>query len=120
VRWRGGRDNTLALARCTHRLLKPRRPPWRERDGAPGRQFRQVRRFRRKECRSPDHGSATTSIVPTHLTRDLTRRPAGAAAENRPAGKVGAEQALRHAPRWCAHLTTIHRQIVIVGCGASV
>jgi hypothetical protein len=26
VRWRGGRDNTLALARCTHRLLSPVAP----------------------------------------------------------------------------------------------
>ena len=89
VRWRGGRDNTLAPARCTHRLLSAIAPRCGSATVPRGWLFREVTRFRRKASRSPDRWSATTAIVPTYPTRDLTRGPTDGAVENRVGGKWG-------------------------------
>jgi hypothetical protein len=51
VRWRGGRDNTLAPARCTHRLLSATAPRGGSATVSRGGCFGRVTRLRRKESR---------------------------------------------------------------------
>ena len=129
VRWRGGRDNTLAPARCPHRLRGAIAPVAEAAPdfwpgvcaGVPAGEL-----FRRGHAASSvgepvggalvrysfqrSNTSNTRSNMPTHRWRYRALGPR----------KARAERARRHAPRWCAHLTTIYGTIVIVRRGASV